>query len=124
MTRINTGIRAAELPREALLAENHEILRIPRAITSGRFNMKNIPEAFTLGKGHVKFFYNKIAYIYARYQEILEEGNRRGYSMTDFTPVFSEVPEEYWGGYKEKPRDRALLLIRLNQRGHKLIKQN
>ena len=46
-----------------LIAEHREIKRIPNCIKSGKFLMKGIPNKFTLGSGHVKFFYDKISYL-------------------------------------------------------------
>lgn len=55
MTRINSAIPVKNLTDEHLLAEHREIKRLPyflsKAIQSGSIN--NIPEKFTLGKGHV-----------------------------------------------------------------------
>ena len=70
MTRINCGIKVEELSDKHLLAEHREIKRIPNVIKSGKANLENLPEKFTLGKGHVRFFYNKIGYLASRYSEI------------------------------------------------------
>ena len=62
MTRINCGIPPCELTDKHLMAEHREIKRIPNCIKKGRYSMTGQPEVFTLGKGHVKFFYNKLKY--------------------------------------------------------------
>ena len=65
MTRINSAINVKNLTDEHLLAEHREITRVPfvlrNAIRTGSVN--NIPEKFTLGKGHVLFFIDKIKFI-------------------------------------------------------------
>ena len=60
MTRVNTGISPFELPTKLLLAELREIKRIPNLVKSGKFSLIGQPPEFTLGKGHVKFFYDKL----------------------------------------------------------------
>ena len=64
MTRINVGIPPAELINQHLIAEHREIKRIPNCIAKGKYNMDNIPRRFKLGKGHVKFFYDKLEYLF------------------------------------------------------------
>ena len=41
-------------------------------------NKKNIPDEFTLNKGHVTFFYNKGMYLDKRYSLLIKEMRRRG----------------------------------------------
>ena len=72
MTRINVGIPPAELVNQHLLAEHREIKRIPNCIAKGKYNMEDIPDKFKLGKGHVKFFYNKLLHLKKRYMRLYE----------------------------------------------------
>ena len=62
MTRISVGVRASELCDAHLIKERIELLRIPNAVKTGKAVVKDIPKTFTLGKGHVKFFYDKTEY--------------------------------------------------------------
>ena len=121
MTRINTGIKAAELPDKILLAELREIKRIPNAIKNGRYNMNGIPEEFTLGTGHVKFFYNKLKYLYDRYQSLRSEAVSRGFNVSDFSEAWDGVPSDLMNDYLETDRDRNILIERINERGFDLI---
>ena len=84
MTRINVGIPPAKLSRQHLLAEHREIKKIPNMIRSGRANLDNIPEKFCLGKGHVKFFYDKLNTLYWRYLEVYKECIKRGYNVVNY----------------------------------------
>ena len=63
MTRINIGIPPKQLTNKHLIAEHREIKRIPNVISKGKYNLKSIPPEFTLGKGHVSFFYDKLQYL-------------------------------------------------------------
>lgn len=82
MTRINV-IPAELLLSEHLLAELREISRIPNAILSGRakIDFKAIPGRYTLGRGHVMFFYNKLGYIRSRYDQLYKEAKKRGFNV-------------------------------------------
>ena len=89
MTRINC-IPAQELSRQHLVAEWRELPRVFRlaaaACSSGR--RLKAPERYTLGAGHVTFFYTRLGFIRRRWQELRDEMLRRGY-----TPGFDTPPE-------------------------------
>ena len=70
MTRINCGIPPAELSDRHLIAEHREIKRVPNLVRKGRYSMKGQPVEFTLGTGHIKFFYDKLGYLLERYQQL------------------------------------------------------
>ncbi len=119
MTRINVGVLPKELSDKHLLAEHREIKRIPNMVASGKAKIEGIPEKFTLGRGHVKFFYNKLRYLYFRYCEIHKECTKRGFNVTDYSQAFfQEFPnhKQLWKDYKEKPEDREIILQRINER--------
>jgi len=120
MTRINTGVAPFELPDKILLAELREIKRIPNAIRNGRYSLKNMPDEFTLGTGHVKFFYDKLEYLYDRYISLREEALDRGFNVSDFSEAWDGVPEELMNNYIEKIRDREIIINRINERGFEL----
>lgn len=122
MSRINTGVAPAELPDKILLAELREIKRIPNAIRNGRYSLNGIPEEFTLGTGHVKFFYDKLEYLYERYQALRSEALDRGFNVSDFSEAWEGVPPELMNGYIEKIRDREIIINRIQERGFELKK--
>ena len=66
MTRINL-VPPAELCDQHLLAEHRELTRIPNAVAKGKFSLKGQPEDYKLGEGHVRFFFNKLAFLKQRY---------------------------------------------------------
>lgn len=121
MTRINTGIAAQELPDKLLLAELREIKRIPNVIKSGRYNMAGQPKEFTLGTGHVKFFYDKLEYLLERYNNLRWEALYRGFNVSDWTDAWEGVPPELMNNYNETERDRQLLIERINEKGFDLL---
>lgn len=116
MTRINVGVYPHELHDKHLLAEHREIVRIPNTIKSGKAKFDNIPDSFRLGTGHVKFFYNKIGYLYKRYILIHEECLNRGFKVQDFRLAFNHIPVYLMNDYTPTESDRQLVLDRINQR--------
>lgn len=86
MTRINC-IPPSELTDKHLLAEYREL---PRVFKLARITKPGeAPEHYTLGKGHVLFFYDKLTYCQYRQQNICAEMMKRG-----FKPKFN--PEDLW----------------------------
>ena len=81
MTRINC-IAVEELHNKHLLAEYREL---PRIFKLARAH-PNIPPIYTLGKGHVIFFYDKLEYLYERQQQLYQEMRRRNYKP-NFDPI-------------------------------------
>lgn len=82
MTRVNL-VDPKELTDQHLKAEHLEIGYLIGAL---RRSLKSktpieIPKNFTLGKGHVKFFYNKVLYLQNRHQQLKDEGARRGINL-------------------------------------------
>jgi deoxyribonuclease (pyrimidine dimer) len=88
MTRINV-VPVEDLSRQHLLGENKEILRVfglvrkakARGINKYNFSQKvKQPSDYTLGEGHVKFFYDKLGFIVDRYKQVTSEMIKRGYT--------------------------------------------
>ena len=116
MTRINAGIPPKQLSRQHLIAEHREIVRIPNTIKSGKAKIADIPEMFTLGKGHVKFFYNKLKFLHKRYEQLYAECRRRGYNMTYFGDAFNKLPSDLYKDYKPTKEAIALIEARIKER--------
>lgn len=117
MTRINAGIPPKQLTRQHLIAEHREIVRIPNTIKSGKAVVKDIPEKFTLGKGHVKFFYNKLKFLHLRYEALYKECTARGYNMTYFGDAFAGLPPGLYNDYKPTRAAITLIKERIKERG-------
>lgn len=123
MTRINVGISASELPTKLLLAEHRELKRIPNMVRENRVNMSGIPARFTLGTGHVKFFYNKLGYLKNRYHEIYNECLDRGCNVQYYGDAFVDIPSDLMSEYRHSDEDRQLLIERIHLRGFKLLSE-
>ena len=101
MTRINC-VPVAELSRQHLVAEYRELPRV-FALAQKAYDARRkivAPEAYALGAGHVKFFYQRLGYCRRRFHDLREEMLRRGYR-----PKFAHVPSvivppEWWGHWE------------------------
>jgi len=123
VTRINVGIDPGELPVKLLLAEHRELKRIPNMVSAGRVNMKGIPKEFTLGTGHVKFFYDKLGYLKNRYHDIYNECLDRGCNVQYYGDAFADISSDLMSEYRHSDEDRQLLIERIHLRGFKLLSE-
>jgi hypothetical protein len=116
MTRVNVGYPVKHLTRAHLIAEHREIKRIPNMVASGRAKLSGIPSAFTLGTGHVKFFYDKLGYLLKRYREIYSECISRGYNVQDYSDAWDKVPSNLMGEWSPTEKDAQIIKERIAQR--------
>lgn len=129
MTRINVGVEPWELPDRLLLAEHREITRIPNAVREGRADLSQpIPEKFTLGAGHVRFFYDKLLYLEDRYESLYWECVSRKFQVTDKRSAFEFVYytpfKRLYNNYEPTPQDRQLIIERIESKGFQLLDQS
>lgn len=116
MTRINANIPAATLCDAHLLAEHREITRVPNTIKSGRAIIKDIPRKFTLGTGHVKFFYNKVGFIKNRYEALYKECIDRGFDVQSKIDSFDDIPSTLMNDWVASENDNNLIIRRIEER--------
>jgi deoxyribonuclease (pyrimidine dimer) len=132
MTRINV-LHPSQLSDKHLSGEYHEVTRIfthvRKAVESGKsLTDYKIPESYRLGKGHVTFFYNKLAYISWRYYHLALELSERAFSRGKASSVnFAQVtkiivdsknriPAEWWGNYIPTPESKTINIARLEEK--------
>lgn len=108
MTRINT-IAVEHLLDLHLFAEYREITRV-----SSLARPLSLYGSYTMGTGHVKFFYNKGGYLANRCAELLAELVKRGYAAT---------PKEYKAhqvglntDWQPSVHDQLVNLMRLHEK--------
>lgn len=80
MTRINL-LKPSELHNLHLLAEIRELPRIFSYVEKFGIDIKRIPKEFTLNKGHILFFSNKLKFLFERYCTLYQEAENRGYKI-------------------------------------------
>lgn len=127
MTRINL-VDPSELYDQHLVAEYREIFMVIPALRrslrkkDGFKPLKEIPKQFTLNKGHVTFFYDKLLYLRKRYNKLIEEMKRRGMSPDPSRtfPSLDEFPKWCLNDWNPTIEDvqviRARILERVNKR--------
>jgi len=97
MTRINI-LRAKDLTDQHLLAEHRELPRIFKqaADAYAEHRTAQLPPKYTMGTGHVRFFYDKTAWLAARHRTLSAECARRGFKVQqgELTPLAHSVPWE------------------------------
>lgn len=118
MTRINSAIPVKNLTDEHLFAEHREIKRLPyclnKAIKSGSIN--RIQPNFTLGKGHVTFFLDKMGFIKDRYDSIYNELLVRHFDVTSYHSNFQNIEDKYSRQYQPTEEEKRFLIERIADR--------
>lgn len=98
------------------MAEHRELKRIPNVVGKGRYNLKNVPPYFTLGKGHVSFFYDKLGYLKRRYIDLYDECKKRGFNVQSYLSSWDNVPTSLMNDYIPTERDIAIVKARIADR--------
>lgn len=119
MTRINSAINPRCLTDEHLLAEHREIKRLPyclhQAVRSG--SIGRIPAKFTLGRGHVLFFLDKLEFARRRYRSLYVECHLRHFYVEDYEANFVyDIPAGFSKDYHPTDNERDLLVSRITDR--------
>ena len=114
MTRINV-IPAKLLLDQHLLAEKKEINQLAGQLTKSlrsiNWTYSTLPNEFTLGTGHVKFWYLRGGFIRQRYKEVYDECVDRKFNVKDnFNDVWLNKPSIFNRNYS--PTDSAIALIK------------
>src|SRR5690606_7841170 len=106
MTRINC-VPVQELSGPHLVAEYRELPRVFALARKAAARGVVEPTAcYTLGKGHLRFFYTRLGYLVRRHAELIAEMKRRGYKPT-FEGVtrqqFPELSDGFWHDWQSTP---------------------
>ena len=121
MTRINL-IPVNELNTKHLVAEYREITRLPKNLMKSLsrkvpFSMDEIPSQYTLGKGHVKFFYDKMLFLEKRFELLVNEMISRGYNPTYLdSSIFKPIDLKWYNDYSPNELEIELNRSRINER--------
>lgn len=113
MTRINL-IDPRELTNKHLLAEYREITRIPSYLSKAK-NLE-IPSRYTMGTGHVRFFYDKGLFLHKRTDALYSECIARGFKVSYKLYNILAHKEEYRQDYIPNSQDKQININRINER--------
>lgn len=115
LTRVDI-VPVEYLTNRHLLSNHREIKRIPNCIKKGRFSLKGAPDTYTMGEGHVKFFYDKLKWLKKRYISLYDECIVRGLNVTDFSEAFSNLPKELYNDWTPCFDDYVTNQVRISER--------
>lgn len=115
LTRINL-VPPAELCDQHLLAEHRELTRIPNAVARGRFSLAGQPDDYKLGEGHVRFFFDKLAFLKRRYEALHAECRARGFHVSPIWPADLPADARLWRDYTPTSAALAASRERIAQR--------
>ena len=91
------------------MAEHRELTRIPNAVAKGKYHLKGQPTEYKLGEGHVRFFFNKLAFLKKRYDALHAECKARGFNVQYIWNETLPMIQVY--GWTMKPQRRHYRLI-------------
>jgi hypothetical protein len=121
MTRINT-VDPRVLTSKHLVAEYRELPRI-FGLAAAAFQRGELPTdprnptTYCLGAGHVRFFYNKLAFLTDRFRAIVLEMQSRGFHPQYTNPPVAGPGSIVWyGHWTPSPADHSVNLRRLVER--------
>lgn len=117
MVRVNL-VEPSTLTDQHLIAEHNEILMLcgsfKKSLNSKK-GISGIPEQFKLGKGHIKFFYNKGEYLHIRFCSVQEEMRRRGFNPQKSFPI--EIwPDQYYNDWEPTESDIMKVVNRIQEK--------
>lgn len=128
MTRINL-IEVKDLADQHLFAEWREIKMIParvRKLLDTNFAsalVERVPSQYTMSTGHVRFFYNKLGFLYDRYLELTTELRKREFNISETNPMEIFLEDFPWTlcqiwtpSVNEKKVNIDRVVTRLNER--------
>lgn len=124
MTRINV-VAVQCLADQHLMAEYRELpmvhAALKKSLRTKTINevLRSVPMDYTLNRGHVTFFYNKLLYLRRRYESLISELINRGYDI-DLSRNISEwetdIPERFFNDWNPTDKDVQVLKPRLIER--------
>lgn len=107
MTRINC-ISPELLTDKHLLAEYRELPRVFKLAREG----SDIPSSYRMGAGHVKFFFDKLTYLYNRqwciYAEMVNRGFKPKFIPRSLYDEWAITKCHLWNLWHPETADRAI----------------
>lgn len=116
MTRINC-VPPSELHDKHLVAEYRELPRIFRLAR----HASDAPKQYVLGTGHMKFFFDKLQYLYERQLELCAEMRKRNITVNFpaeqlLVSYKDKLPANLWNDWEPTPEAMMLNRQRLVER--------
>jgi len=74
-------------------------------------SLENIPDNYVLGKGHIKFFKNKLKYLKKRHEELKKEMKKRGFKAEKSLNI--KLTKKHHQDYIPSKKDKAIIKKRI-----------
>ncbi len=113
MVRVNL-INPKYLTDQHLVAEYLEIIMLVKYIKTHP-SLENLPKNYTLGKGHMRFFKNKVKYLQLRHEKIKKEMQKRGIK-TNKTLNVNSLTSSHFKNWKPSNKDLKIIKQRLKEK--------
>jgi deoxyribonuclease (pyrimidine dimer) len=110
MVRVNL-LNPKKLSDQHLIAEYNEILMLVAYIRKYT-SLDNIPKNYCLGKGHMRFFKNKLLYLKKRHELLKKEIKKRGF-VAKKSISLSKFKKELVKDWRASSDDRKIIKKRL-----------
>ena len=110
MVRVNL-LNPKKLSDQHLIAEYNEILMLVAYIRKYT-SLDNIPKNYCLGKGHMRFFKNKLLYLKKRHELLKKEIKKRGF-VAKKSISLSKFKKELVKDWRASSDDRKIIKMRL-----------
>jgi deoxyribonuclease (pyrimidine dimer) len=115
LVRINL-VKPCLLSDQHLIAEKNEIGMLFGYVRKyPAIKPNEIPRNYTLSRGHIKFFKNKLLYLYNRELLIRKEMNNRGFKCGKLLDLKC-YNKEHLGDWKPKKSDYIIIIDRIGER--------
>jgi deoxyribonuclease (pyrimidine dimer) len=112
MVRVNL-LEPRSLSDQHLIAEYDEILMLLGYVKKyPMIKPGDIPERYTLGKGHIKFFKDKLLYLKHRHELLKKEMRRRGF-RPEKTINTDEFPKSLVNNWSPTDADKRIIRARI-----------
>lgn len=100
------------------MAEYRELIRIPNGVISGRLKSSypDAPKEYTLGAGHIKFFVDKLPWLFQRHITLHDElFDVRGFNIEwmCWQTIIKDDKYHYNSSWKPTPAEISLNLSRI-----------
>lgn len=123
MTRVNL-VDPKLLQNKHLLAEYRELPRIFALIRGAQKRGEKPddprnPKMYTMGKGHVRFFYKRAAWLVKRQELLIQECLARGFNIqhTDTSRLLKGIHKPWRNDWMPTSAEIAINIQRINERG-------
>lgn len=113
MVRVNL-VNPKCLTDQHLVAEYDEMLMLMAYVREHQ-NLEGMPKNFCLGKGHIKFFKNKIGYLKKRHELLKKEMRRRGFAARKTLNV-KGIDKGLLKDWSPNPQDLQIIKKRIKQK--------